>query len=204
MRTLVVVTHPNPDSLTRAAFARVLAGLERAGDEVRVIDLDAEEFDPRLTAAEKRAHIEAVGPTSPATDARDQEIPLGHHSSDLRWAERLVLVYPTWFGGFPARLKGWFDRSWVQGVAFHFPEGGNRVRAGLRNIRRLEIVTTHGNTRWINLVQGNPGRLTVFRTLRLLCHPLCRRRWTAIYRLDRAAPDEIERWLDLVEARYAG
>ncbi len=58
MRTLVVVTHPSPDGLARRALVRVLAGLERAGDDVEVIDLDAEAFDPRLTTDEKRRHLD--------------------------------------------------------------------------------------------------------------------------------------------------
>ncbi len=194
MRTLIVVNHPSPDSLTRAAHQRVLDGLKRAGDDVRVLDLDAEQFDPRVTEAEKLQHTEHASSTPD----------LAHHVEALQWAQRLVLVYPTWFGGFPARLKGWFDRAWVMDVAFHLPEGTGRVRAGLKNIKRLEIVTTHGNSRLANFAQGNPGKLTVWRSLRVLCHPLCRRRYTPIYGLDTAEPDRITAWLDHVEELYAG
>ena len=36
----------------------------------------------------------------------------------LRRAEALLLVYPTWWFGPPAMLKGWIDRVWLPGVAF--------------------------------------------------------------------------------------
>lgn len=194
MRTLVVVTHPVPTSLTRAAFSRVLAGLARSGDELRVIDLDEESFNPCLTIDEKRRHL----------DPPETKPQIADHVAALRWAERIVLVYPTWFGGFPARLKGWFDRAWATSVAYQLPEGSTRVRAGLRNIRRVEVVTSHGSPRYMNMIQGNPGKLTIHRSVRFVCHPLCRIRFKAIYGLDDAEPSTIENWLDQVEDHYAG
>ena len=50
MRTLVVYCHPNPGSLIAAAKDRVLAGLAAAGHDVRLTDLYADGFEPRLTA----------------------------------------------------------------------------------------------------------------------------------------------------------
>ena len=185
MQTLVVVTHPSPDGLARRALERVLAGLERAGDDVEVIDLDAEAFDPRLTTDEKRRHL----------DPPETKPWVAGHAAALQRADRLILVYPTWWGGFPARLKGWFDRTWITGVAYTLPEGSTRIHAGLKNIKRLEIVTTHGGSRLSNALGGNPGKLIVFRTLRLLCHPLCRRRFQAFYSAGTAESDKVDAWL---------
>ncbi len=192
-RTLVVVTHPHPDGLARCAFTRVIAGLGTGGHEVRVIDLDAEDFDPRLTTDEKRRHLD-----DPATKPW-----VADHTDALRWAERLVLVYPTWWGGYPARLKGWFDRTWITGVAYTLPEDSSRIHAGLKNIKQLDIVTTHGGSRWSNVLSGQPGRLIAFRTLRLLCHPLCRRRFRAFYSAATAPDADVDAWLDELEATYA-
>lgn len=193
MNTLVVVCHPKPSSLTRAAAARVLAGLERAGRPVRVLDLDELGFDPRLTLDEVRNHL----------GSPDDRPDLADHVAALRWARHLILVYPTWFSGQPARLKGWFDRVWMHEVAFVLPEGASRIRGRLRNIRRIDVVTSHGSTRRVNLVQGNSGRIRVNRTLRVLCHPLCRTRWRAIYDVDNKPREEIARWLDGLERAYA-
>ncbi len=192
MNTLVVICHPKPASLIRAAADRVLAGAEGAGHAVRVIDLDAIDFDPVLKLTEVRNHL-----GSP--ESRGE---LAEHFDALRWAERLVLVYPTWFSGPPARLKGWFDRVWMNEVAFVLPHGARRIRGRLRNIRRIEVVTSHGSTRRVNWFQGNSGRLLARRTLRVLCHPFCRTRWLAVYDVDNKSTDELARWLDSVERAF--
>lgn len=188
MRSLVVFCHPDPGSFTAGALERVTAALARRGDEVRLTDLYAEGFDPLFTAAERARHLEP-GP-DPA---------VASHADDLRWCERLVLVYPTWWSAQPAMLKGWIERVWVDGVAWELPVGANRLRGRLRNVRRIVVVTSHGSSRLMNGVQGPVGRRTVTRALRPLCHPLARTTWLALYGID-TAPDERRRaFLDRVE-----
>lgn len=189
VNTLVVVCHPKPESLTRAGLERLLAGLESAGQPVRVLDLDAEHFDPRLTRFEVVNHL-----------GRPEDRPdLAHHVEALRWATRLVLVHPTWFSGQPARLKGWFDRVWMHGVAFDLPPGANRIRGRLANITEIVVVTTTGSSRLVNFVQGDAGRVRVRRNLRALCHWRCRTRWIALHRVDQADHATRREWLDRLE-----
>lgn len=38
----------------------------------------------------------------------------------IHWAEHLVFVYPVWWGGIPALLKGFFDRVFLPGFAFKY------------------------------------------------------------------------------------
>jgi hypothetical protein len=54
---------------------------------------------------------------------------IASYADDLQWCDTLVLVYPTWWSGQPAMLKGWIDRVWVNGVAWTLPDGANRLRA---------------------------------------------------------------------------
>lgn len=186
-RTLVVHYHPSSDSLINEATSRVLAGLATTSDDVQVLDLV--DFDPALSGAEWRGDCE---PSSQ----------IAHHIELLRWATRIVLVYPTWWGGQPAVIKGWFDRVWVCGVAYEPVVGKNRIRGLLKNVRSLEIVTSHGSPRSVSVIQGSPGKVTAFRTMRLMCHWACRPRWTAIYDLANKSQAHIDDWLDHVEARY--
>lgn len=193
MKVLVIHAHPSTDSFNAAVCDRVLAGLAQATHETRIRRLYDEGFDPRLTAAEWTGHL----------DPPETKSHLSSHFDDLLWCEALVLVYPTWWGAQPAILKGWMDRVWVRGVAWELPEGANRLQPTLSNVRRLMAVTTHGSSRWINTLQGAPGRRIVGRSLRVICHPRCRTRWIALYGMDRAEPAKRVRFLERVEKIFS-
>lgn len=191
MRALVVYCHPNPESLVAAAKDRVLAGLTAGGHDVRLTDLYAEGFDPELSLDEWRRHRDPG--VAPAIDP---------YADDLRWAEALVLVYPTWWSGQPAMLKGWFDRVWASGVAWELDTGGSIARPLLTDLRRIAVVTTHGSSKWVNALEGESGKRTAFRSIRAVCNRRVRTSWTAIYGLDRATESQRTAWLDDVEQRF--
>src|SRR5262249_60561468 len=132
-------------------------------------------------------------PPPPAAEAWPPDTPpagdrpvLGARIPRLRRAEWLVFVYPTWFGGVPAMLKGWLDRVWVEHVAFDRARGRDRIRARLQQIRRVSVVTTYGSPRWTNMIEGEPGKRLVRRWLRVLFHPLAHSRWIALYGMDQS------------------
>lgn len=187
-RVLVVYCHPNPESLVAAARDRALAALTRAGNEVRLTDLYADGFQPELSAEERRTHRQpGIAPE------------LQRYADDLRWAEAIVLVYPTWWSGQPAVLKGWIDRVWGAGVAWELPEGASVVRPLLTGVRRLVIVTTHGSSKWVNVLEGESGKRTVTRSMRAMCSRRVRTTWCALYGVDRSTPERRERFLQRVE-----
>ncbi len=192
MRTLVVYCNPNPKSYGAAVRDRALAGLERAGHDVRINDLYADEFQPELSADEHRDHVQpGVAPE------------LDGYVDDLRWAETIVFVYPTWWSGQPAMLKGWFDRVWGSGVAWELPDGASVVKPLLQNIRRLAIVTTHGSSKLVNSLEGESGKRTITRSLRAMCNRRTRTTWCALYGLDTATEQQRVEFLDRVEDTLA-
>src|ERR1700759_3194996 len=101
MRILVVFSHPAADSFQRSILDSLVDRLTRDGHAVQVVDLYAEGFDPVLDIAAWRAHR---GNQTHAT------ADLSAHIAALRGAEGLIFVYPTWWYGLPAMLKGWLDR----------------------------------------------------------------------------------------------
>jgi len=184
MKTLVIFCHPDPASFTAAVRDVALETLERGGHEVRFHDLYAEGFDPAFTDEEFRTHREVGAHPSVAG-----------HAADLHWCEHLVLIYPTYWSGLPAMLKGWVDRVWVRGIAWELPEGANRIEARLANVRRITAITTHGSSKLVNRLEGEAGRRTVSRSLRAMCHRFARSRWVAMYGMDTAGPADRERFL---------
>ena len=189
MKVYLVHCHPSEASITAAARDRALAGLHAAGHDVRVTDLYAEGFTPELSAWERTHHLDPPS-TKPAITA---------YADNLRWCDALVFVYPTWWSGQPAMLKGWIDRVWVAGVAYELPEGANRIRPLLHNIRHLVAITTHGSTKWVNVLEGEGGKRIITRSLRVLCSKRARTKWIALYNIDRSTDARRAEYLARVE-----
>lgn len=192
MNTLVVYCHPDPASFTAAVRDAAVETLTAGGHDVRVRDLYGEGFDPRFSAAERRTHL-SPGPHPSLSD----------HADELHWCHHLVLVYPTWWSGQPAMLKGWMDRVWVRGVAWEIHSEASKVRARLKNVRRITAITTHGSSKWINALEGEGGKRTVTRSLRAMCHRFARTSWIAMYGMDTATQEQRDAFLGTVRRKVA-
>ena len=188
MRVLVVSAHPSAESYLASVRDAILAALSADGHEVEHRALWREGFDPVFTEWERLHHVGDPGEKL----ARFPE--LAPHVEALRRCEALVLVHPTWWSGQPAILKGWFDRVLMNGVAWDLPDGANRLRPLLGNVRRLAVVTTHGSGKLVNALEGEAGKRTAFRSVRLMFPLRCRSRWIAMYGLDTASASARERF----------
>jgi NAD(P)H dehydrogenase (quinone) len=192
MRVLVVYCHPVPESFCAALRDAAVETLTARGDEVRLVDLYAEKFDPVMQPDERRLYNDGP-PADPA---------LKPYSDHLKWAEAVLFVYPTWWYGLPAMLKGFFDRVWATGVVFELaPKGGIVSRVG--HIRRIGIVTTCGATRFLSMLMGQPGRKTILRGIRALCGMRARTLYLAHYDMDRSTPESRAAFLRTVKRRLA-
>jgi len=108
MKCMVVTAHPLPASLCRTLTDRVAILLQTSGHDVVLEDLYAENFDPALTAGERKSYYSNAYNATRVAKQVDR----------LLAAEAIVLVFPTWWFGFPAVFKGWFDRVWGPGIAY--------------------------------------------------------------------------------------
>jgi NAD(P)H dehydrogenase (quinone) len=193
MKCLVVYCHPVPESFCAVVRDAVLATLAARGAEVRLVDLYAEGFDPVLSADERRSYHEQA-PSDPK---------LVSHVENLNWADAVLFVYPTWWYGLPAMLKGWLDRVWATEVAFRLPPDGGRIVSLVPHITRIGVVTTCGATWWLSFLMGQPGRKTILRGMRALCAPTARTLYVAHYDMDRATPQSRAAFLERVKRRVA-
>ena len=191
-RALVIHCHPRPDSMTAAVRDAVLDRLAALGAEVRLRDLYAEGFDPVLSAEEHAGY---------GDDTRNRAA-VADHVADLLWCDTLIVIYPTWWYGLPAMLKGWMDRVLLPGVAFALPEdGGGGIRPTLTRIDRLGVFTTCGASWWLTQLMGAPGKRMLMRGLRSLCAPRCRSVFAAHYRMDHSTAPSRARPLERVKTR---
>ncbi|MEZ5802932.1 MAG: NAD(P)H-dependent oxidoreductase [Rhizobiaceae bacterium] len=191
MRVLVVYCHPVPESFGAALRDTVVASLREKGDEVRLVDLYAEDFNPVMGAEERRHYNE-----------RASEDPvLKTHFAHLAWAEAIIFVYPTWWYGLPAMLKGWLDRVWATDVAFQLPKGDGPIVSLMTHISKLGVVTTCGAPWWLSVLIGQPGRKTLLRGMWALTGKGCRTVYLAHYNMDKSTSESRSKFVKKVKAR---
>ena len=107
------------------------------------------------------------------------------HIADLKWAEGLVVIYPTWYYGVPAMLKGWLERVWLPGVTFEIATGKqHRPRAKLQHIKLLVGITTSGSPWWWIRLIRDPGRSMWTRGLRPMFNARCKVVWRQLYNMN--------------------
>jgi putative NADPH-quinone reductase len=141
-RLLVVIGTPLPATLTHSLAAAHIEAARAAGADVRVIDL-ANDPIPGHPTSRAQLHV-------PRTD---DDVPLdpdvAAYLDDVRWADRIILVFPQWWGTYPAALKAFIDRVFLSGAAFRYRERSpisERLLAG----RTARIIMTMDSPRWWN------------------------------------------------------
>jgi putative NADPH-quinone reductase len=194
MQILVVFCHPSPESFVASILADLVPRLEAGGHGVRVIDLHAEGFDPVLGAEAWRDHRANAPHSAPE---------LATHIAALREAEGLLFVFPTWWFGLPARLKGWIDRVWQPKAAFDIENGAFKIHY-LPRLKHFAAITTCGSPRLaIEWIAGDPVRRQLMRGLVLQFARGCRRCWTPIYNVDARSREDLTRARDAAVGRVA-
>ncbi|MGG1659249.1 NAD(P)H-dependent oxidoreductase [Brevibacillus sp. NRS-1366] len=119
MKLLVIYTHPNHNSLSYSFLEKVLKGSHEnpAIKEIQVLDLYEEGFDPLLVFNKEKRRRDMH---------RDPK--LEKYRNQIMWADKIVLVYPIWWGRPPAMLMGYIDQMFASNFAYRdtgglLPEG---------------------------------------------------------------------------------
>ena len=194
MNVLLVVAHPCGDSYTHACADAATRGLSRAGHTVDAIDLYAQGFRAEMSLDERLAYES----DDPILDPMVRD-----HASRVLRADAIVFVYPTWWSGLPAVLKGWLERVMVPGVGFTLDESTRKVRPGLARVRRIVGISTYGSPwAYVKLTNDN-GRRIITRALRMSSGWRTRTTWLALYSIDTADSDRRREHLERIESRLA-
>ncbi|MEW9673862.1 NAD(P)H-dependent oxidoreductase [Ammoniphilus sp. 3BR4] len=130
MKHVVVYAHPNPESLNHAILETTVNALKNNGHEVVVRDLYALDFQPVLKPEDTAAMKAGQTPQEIKTE---QEF--------ITQADAITFIYPIWWTGLPAILKGYVDRVFSYGFAYGSGEEGIiKMLTGKKGF----IINTHG------------------------------------------------------------
>ncbi len=186
MNIVVVLGHPSADSYCAAIFERIILELDsQPTHNITAIRLADEKFITAMSTAERAAY-ETLSPLISDETKR--------HATALEQAEALIFVYPTWWSGLPAQLKGWLERVFVLGIAFRFNDN-NKIRPNLQNVRYIIGVSTYGSPwRYVKLINDN-GRRTLTRAIRASTGLCTRTMWCGLYALDTCTQRQREEFI---------
>jgi len=119
MNMLVIYTYPNHKSLSHAFLEKVIQGSKENPNikGLQVLDLYEEGFNPLLEFNEHKRRRDMH---------RDPQ--LEKYRNQITWADKIVFVYPIWWGRPPAMLMGYIDQLFAANFAYRdkkglFPEG---------------------------------------------------------------------------------
>ncbi|ASJ52468.1 NADPH:quinone reductase [Brevibacillus formosus] len=184
MNILVIIGHPDPESYCSALAHAYMEGAKGKTDQIRTIDLSQIAFDPNLKYGyRKRTELE-----DDLKEAQDL----------IRWADHLVIVYPTWWGTMPAILKGFFDRVLLPGFAYKYREGSS-LWDKLLTGKTAHVIVTMDTPSWYNrLIYWQAGHLLMKRNILKFCgiKPV---KVTEISGVNASAEEKRKKWLEKVK-----
>lgn len=186
MNVLIIYAHPNPKSFNHAVLEQVKKGLKESGHKISVIDLYQEHFDPRLIFNDNEVQRRRNLKNDPET---------AHYRDLISKADHLIFIYPVWWYGLPAILKGFFDRVFVSGFAYVY-EG--LVPKGLLTGKSAWVIYTIDSPGWfIRLIRQNVEWTVVKKAILQFCgiRPVKRMMLAGI---KGSSVRKRKRWLDYV------
>ena len=133
MNVLIINVHPDKESFNNALSESYYNGAKSSTTQVEVINLRDLEFNPILQYGyRKRTELEP-----------DLKIAI----EKIKNADHLVWVFPIWWGGMPAILKGFIDRTFLPGITFEIEEGKLLPKKLLKG-KTARLIITSDSPRW--------------------------------------------------------
>ncbi|EEL50100.1 MULTISPECIES: NAD(P)H-dependent oxidoreductase [Bacillus cereus group] len=134
MNVLIIYAHPNPSSFNASILENVQKGLQKTNHSVTLLDLYKEQFDPVLIFNEDKRRRDLV-----------YEEETERYRNLVKEADSFIFIYPIWWWGMPAILKGFIDRVFVAGFAYKY-EGA--LPKGLLTGKKAWVINTLDSPLW--------------------------------------------------------
>lgn len=132
-KIFILLGHPDDESYCGALFRAYEEGAREGGHEVRTQSLQRMDFNANLEHG-----YNAI---------QELEPDLRTFQENIRWAEHIVIAFPVWWGTFPARLKGLFDRAILPGFGFKYYKKNGIFWRRLLKGKSARLIITMGMPR---------------------------------------------------------
>lgn len=189
MRHLIIYAHPNENSLNHHLLNTVIETLQYHNEEIIVRDLYNIGFNPVLSLNDMQG--QRMGKVS--DDVKTEQ-------DHISWAEQITFIYPIWWTGLPAMMKGYIDRVFSYGFAYRYDQG---IQKGLLKGKKTVIINTHGKSHEEYEKTGMDNALTltsdngifIYSGLEIIRHFF-------FDKADKASPENLKIWKGQIKNLY--
>lgn len=157
MKILIIYAHPYEGSFNNAILETTQSSLASSTHDYEIIDLNKEGFNPVLRKEELKIY--------PQGKFLDPQV--GEYLKKLKAAAHLVFIFPIWWGGVPAILKGFFDKVFLKKETYEFK--GLRPVAKLKGKSATVISTMNSPKIFYSFYLKSPVKQTVIKSTLKLC-----------------------------------
>ncbi|WP_299780622.1 NAD(P)H-dependent oxidoreductase [uncultured Formosa sp.] len=132
MKHLIIYAHPNKASLNHHFKQTVVDILTQHNHDVIVRDLYHIDFNPILSLSD-------IGGQRKGEVSDDVKM----EQDFISWADIITFIYPIWWTGMPAIMKGYIDRVFSYGFAYRYDQG---IQKGLLSGKEIFVINTQGKS----------------------------------------------------------
>ena len=187
-KIFIWLAHPAAQSLCGGLADAYQAGAERAGAQVRRMDLHDMAFD-----------LNVEGYDDPYADKQAAPEPdLVQWQENIAWADHVLVIHPYWWGAMPAKAKAVLDRGLMPGFAFKYHRKGvmwDKLLTG----RTGDIIITSDTPPWVDtLLYRKPGRRVLKNQVLEFCG-IKVKKILQVGTVKTASDGKIKRWLKKAE-----
>lgn len=134
---LVINGHPDNESFNFALSDAYIKGAQTTDASVSKININELNFNPNLQFGyRKRTELE--------TDLLDA-------IEKIKKADHIVWIFPMWWYGYPAIMKGFIDRTFLPGIAFETIEGKLSLKK-LFTGKSARLIITADTPKWYDIL----------------------------------------------------
>jgi NAD(P)H dehydrogenase (quinone) len=189
MKHLIIYAHPNDDSLNHHLMQTVVESLQTKNQEITVRNLYQINFNPVLSLEDMQG--QRLGTIADDVKQEQEYISLADH---------ITFIYPIWWTGMPAIMKGYIDRVFSYGFAYRYDQG---VQKGLLTGKKTTVINTHGKSQseYEKIGMDKALSLTSDNGIFTYCGLEINQHFF-FDKADRAAIERIEDWTNQIKTTY--
>jgi len=159
MKVLILLAHPEPQSMNGAMFTTAVETLEAAGHEVRTTNLYAMNFNAvssrsNFTSRQNTHFYKQQLEELHATETGGFAADVDSEQQKVEWCDLMIWQFPLWWFSVPGILKGWVDRVFAMG---RFYGQGRLYEQGVLGGKKALLSLTTGGAEEAYLEDGLHG-----------------------------------------------